>query len=62
MYPEKPENQLSRTRGGQEGLYRLLLCIEFIEEALERYNRALRDEGSTVGVIGTLLEQTVPML
>jgi hypothetical protein len=55
-------NQLSRTRGGRGKLYRLLVWIELVVEALARHNRALRDEGRTVGVIGTLLKQTVPML
>jgi hypothetical protein len=43
-------------------LYRLLPSVELVEEALVWYNRALRDEGSTVDVIGMRLEQTVPML
>jgi hypothetical protein len=62
MYPKKPENQLPRTRGRQEGPYRLLPWVELVEEALGRYNRALRDKGSTIGVVGMRLEQTVPML
>ncbi len=52
-------------RGCEEGkgkLYRLFVRVEFVVEALIRYNRALADKGGTVGVVGTLLEQTVPML
>jgi hypothetical protein len=62
MCPRNSRDQLPGTRGGQEGPYRLLSCVEFVEEALGRYNRALRDKGSTVGIVGMRLEQTVPML
>jgi hypothetical protein len=46
----------------QEVLYRLVLCVELVVEAIIRDNRALRNGGGTVGVIGMLLEETVPML
>ncbi len=59
---KRSRSQLSRTRGGRGKLYRLLVWVELVVEALARHNRALRDEGRTVSVIGTLLKQTVPML
>jgi len=42
--------------------YSLLRSAESVEESPQRHNRALIDEGSTVGIIGGLLEQTVPVL
>jgi len=42
--------------------YGLLRSAEFVGEIPRRHNRALIDEGSTVGIIGGLLEQTVPVL
>lgn len=62
MYPKNPENQLPRTRGMQEVLYRLVICAELVEEAIIRDNGALRNGGGTVGVTGMLLEETVPVL
>ena len=43
-------------------VYSLLRSAETVAEILPRHNRALIDEGSTVGIIGGLLEQTVPVL
>ena len=40
----------------------LLGPAELIGEISPRYNRALIDEGTTIGIIGGLLEQTVPVL
>jgi hypothetical protein len=37
-------------------------CAEFVVEGLGWYNRALVDESATVGVIGAMLEETMPML
>jgi hypothetical protein len=48
--------------GNSKGQYRLLLCIKLVDEAVIRYNRALGDEGSAIYVIGSALEDTVPML
>ena len=59
---KKLRNKFSRARVGQGRQYRLIVRVKLVVEALARHNRALRDEGSTVGVIGMLLEQTVPML
>ena len=42
--------------------YSLLRSAESIAERPQRHNRALIDEGSTVSIIGGLLEQTVPVL
>ena len=42
--------------------YSLLPSAEFVRETLQRYNGALSNEGRTVGIIGGLLEETVPML
>ena len=42
--------------------YSLLRSAEFVGEIPQRHNRALIDEGSTVSIIGGLLEQTVPVL
>jgi len=42
--------------------YSLLRSAESVLETLPRHNRALSDEGRTVGIIGGLLEYTVPML
>jgi|SRR6266403_2873403 len=52
-------------RGCEEGKgkpYRSFARAEFVFEALIRYNRALVDKSGAVGVVGTLLEETVPML
>ena len=40
----------------------LLGPAELIGEFPPRYNRALIDEGTTIGIVGGLLEQTVPVL
>jgi hypothetical protein len=40
----------------------LLGTAELIGEFPSRYNRALIDEGTTIGIVGSLLEQTVPVL
>lgn len=42
--------------------YGLIPHVECVGEALGRYNGALRDEGSTVGIVGTGLKYTVPVL
>jgi len=62
MYPKKPSNQLSRTRVEMGRPYRLIFGVELVVEAFAGNNRALRDEGGTIGVIGMLLEKTVPVL
>jgi hypothetical protein len=40
----------------------LIICVELVVEALARHNRALSDGGGTIGVIGMVLKQTVPVL
>jgi hypothetical protein len=45
-----------------EEIYRLLQCVEFVQEALIRYERALGDECWAVDEIRGLLKDTVPML
>jgi hypothetical protein len=40
----------------------LIICVELVVEALARNNRALSDGGGTIGVVGMLLKQTVPVL
>jgi hypothetical protein len=62
MYPNEPEKLVVEPRGDQEVRYRLLLSPESVVEALVGHNRTLIDEGTTIGIIGTPLEQTVPML
>jgi hypothetical protein len=42
--------------------YCLVLDIEFVFERLSRYDRTLIDKGTTVGRIGPMLVDTVPML
>jgi len=62
MYPEKRDNQSSASSRGGRIKYRLFRCVELIEEALLRYNRALIDESTAVDVIGIELEYTMPVL
>jgi hypothetical protein len=45
--------------GTQYGLFR---SAKAVGETPPRHNRALSDKGRTVGIIGGLLEQTVPVL
>jgi hypothetical protein len=40
----------------------LFKCVESVKEALQRYNRALSDEGRAISVVGSSLEYTVPVL
>ena len=47
---------------GEGPQHSLLRSAESVAEIPQRHNRALIDEGSTVGIIGGLLEQTVPVL
>jgi hypothetical protein len=62
MYPNESEKLVVKPRGDQEVRYRLLLSPESVVEVLVGHNRTLIDEGTTIGIIGTPLEQTVPML
>jgi hypothetical protein len=45
-----------------KGKYRLVWDREVIQKALAWYNGALVDRIGTIGVIGVLLEETMPML
>ena len=63
MYPVIPDVDVRvRSCGNSNVQYRLLFCVELVEEALIRYDRALGDEGGAICVIGGPLEDTVPML
>ena len=60
--PLKYQRNLSTFCGGSKVQYRLLKSVEPIEETLIRYNGTLSNRGSTIGVIGIVLEEAVPVL
>ena len=62
MNPNKPIRLVGRDVFNKRMQYSLLCPAEFVGEIQRRHNRALSDEGRTVGIIGGLLEQTVPVL
>ena len=46
----------------KEGGYRLLQCVELVQEALVRYEGTLSDKCRAIDEVRALLKDTVPML
>jgi hypothetical protein len=45
-----------------KGPYRLVWDFEIVEETFIRYNWTLSDERRTIGIVGCLLEEAMPVL
>jgi hypothetical protein len=45
-----------------KGPYRLVWDLEIIQETFVRYNWTLSDERRTIGIVGCLLEEAMPVL
>lgn len=56
------EVSLSNSSEGREGLYRLVRDPKVIQERVVWYNWALSDKCRTIGIVGGLLKEAMPVL